>query len=1109
MSKFQHSKRLPCLKAREFLLIMKLTFLAIFLLGMQVSAKVYSQEGSLSFQKGEVRLGKAFNLIERKSNYRFFYNNRQVPVNALVMLSADKASINQVLNNILDGLGLHYRILDNKVVMITPSGEEVQAVRVTGTVRDSSGNPLVGVSVQIKGSNSGTVTDAGGRYEIEAPEEATLVFSYIGYETREMALEGKTSLDITLNVSTSGLNEVVVVGYGTQQKKDLTGSVERVDIHALADDPNPSLGTLLHGTVPGLNVGATTTAGSDPSISIRGQTTISGSNSPLIVLDGIIYRGSLIDIAPKDIASIDVLKDASAAAIYGSQASNGVILITTKEGKTAKPALSYNFSYSLQQITNKSMLPADSKGFLKRLADRYLTESRTGEDLLTPNPDWDPTTKFPDPSMLKGYQNGIDNNYWKLLTNKAPSIQNHNVTISGKGDMINYFASFGFTNQENVVKNDNYKRYNYRINLNMKVTDWLNIGTQSFLTVSDYSGVSPSLGSVVGTPSMVPYLDSAGNYILQPFSGQLNPFLQMDQSDLDKRYNLSGTFYGDVNIPFIPGLNYRLNFSENSINGKHYNYNSYAASFTGVGSKENSSLRSYTLDNIVSYRREFNAHSIYATFVYGVEKRQYESTTATSQGFNSDILGYNALQEGQADLQSASSSAWQETSLYTMGRLVYSYKDRYIVTGTIRRDGFSGFGEKNKFGVFPSVALAWRVSEEPFFKANPGVFEDLKLRLSYGTNGNRTIDRYQTLSRLQSSLADGYLYGDNGAAEQGQFISSLSNPDLKWETTNSFNAGVDFIILKNRLSGSVDAYVATTHDVLYNINIPQMNGFGSIPTNIGKLENSGQELKITGVPVESKSFRWDVTLNFSRNRNKIVSILGPDKNGVEQDIISSGLFIGKPLGTIYDFNIIGMWQLDDYNKGLIPDGFTYGTYKVEDVNDDGKYTAADDRKILGYTDPSYRLSISSDMTYKNWNLKFLINSVQGGKNYYYAQPGTSLPNPDNVHNSNSFDFDYWTPEHPDARYRQLGYYTVALGETFSPYVQRSFVRLQDLSVSYDLSTVEWVKRARINGLRVYVSGANLITLSDWDGWDPETGTGLVSTAYPLLRSYSVGVNVQF
>lgn len=982
-------------------------------------------------------------------------------------------------------------------------------IQVSGTVKESSGNPLIGVTVQIKGTTGGTTTDAQGHYKINAPGDATLVFSYVGYENSEVAVNNRATIDVTLLVANTGLNEVMVVGYGTQKKKDLTGSVERVDLGTLAEDPNPSLGTLLHGTVPGLNVGATTTAGSDPTISIRGQTTISGSNSPLIVLDGIIYRGSLIDIAPSDIASIDVLKDASAAAIYGSQASNGVILITTKEGTTSKPVISYSFSYSLQEITNKSMLPLDNKGFLQRLNDRYLTESRTGDDLLTPNPNWDPTTKFVDPSMLTGYQKGIDNNYWKLLTNKLPSIQNHNVTISGRSDIFNYFASFGFTNQENVVKNDDYKRYSYRINLNMKVTDWFKIGTQSFLTVSDYSGVAPSLGDVVGTPPMVPYLDSSGNYILQPFMGHLNPFLQMDQQDLDKRYTLSGTFYGDVDIPFIPGLNYRLNFSENAITGRDYNFNAYGASFTGVGSKENSYLHAYTLDNIVSYRREFNAHSIYATFVYGLEKREYESSTAGAQGFNSDILGYNSLQEGQADLQSASSSAWQETSLYMMGRLVYSYLDRYILTGTIRRDGFSGFGEKNKFGVFPSVALAWRVSEEPFFKENSHVFDDLKLRLSYGTNGNRTIDRYQTLSRLQSSIGDGYSYGDNGSAEQGQFISSLANSDLKWETTNSFNVGVDFSVLNNRLSGSIDAYVATTHDVLYDINIPEMNGFGSIPTNIGKLKNSGQEIKINGTPIESSAFRWDVTVNFSRNRNKIVSILGPDKNGVEQDIVSSKLFIGKPLGTIYDFNIIGMWQMDDYNKGIIPDGFTYGTYKVEDVNKDGKYTAADDRKILGYTDPSYQFSISSNMDYKNWNLKFLINSIQGGKNYYYGQPGSSLPNPDNVHNSNSFSFDYWTPENPGARYRQLGYYTVALGETFSPYVQRSFVRLQDVTISYNLSAIEFFKRAKINNLRIYLSGSNLITFSDWDGWDPETGTGLVSSAYPLLRNYTIGANIQF
>ncbi len=990
-------------------------------------------------------------------------------------------------------------------------GMFAQNITVKGTVVDSQNEPIIGANIIEKGTSNGTVTDYDGNFTLNISSNAVLRVSYIGYLEQEISTENKKTFNIVLIEDTKTLDELVVVGYGTQRKKDITGSVVRADMTALQESPNVSLGSALQGILPGLNVGAVTQAGTDPGISIRGRTSISGSNSPLIVLDGIIYRGQLVDLNFNDVESVDVLKDASATAIYGSQASNGVILITSKKGRvTEKPIISYSASYSMQEISNKDMLPEDGAGFIRKIGDRFLSESRTGTNFEKPNTSWDPASKFYGPEILKGYQNGIENNWWNLLTNKNPYIHNQSLSISGSSKSSSYFLSLGYVDQENVLINDDFKRYNFRVNLDTEITNWFKIGIQSFMTISDYSGVSPSISSVVGLPPQVPYIDDEGEYILQIYRAGLNPFYQMDQQDLRKRNNLFANIYADINIPFIKGLNYRLNFSQSLIDNKQFNFDSYAANFTGRSNKMNSSAYALTVDNILSYNRSFGKHSINGTFVYGLEERQYESTDAVAEQFDSNKLGYNSLQAGKSDLQSVNSSAWEESSLFQMLRLGYNYNDRYIFTGTVRRDGFSGFSPGNKFGTFPSASFAWRLSEESFMKESKSIIDDLKIRLAYGSNGNRTSGRYSTLSKISSSYDQGYLYGDGSVAELGQRISSLPNPNLKWETTNTLNFGADFVLFNNRLSGSVEYYTAKTKDLLYDINIPIMNGFGSIPMNIGKLNNIGQEISISGIPIVNNDFRWDVTVNFSRNRNKVVSILGLDKNGdgKEDDLISSKIFMDHPYGVVYDFNIIGMWQLEDYHNGKIPSGFTYGTYKVEDINEDGKYTAGDDRKILGYTDPSYRFSILNTLTYKDWQFKFFINSIQGGKDYYYGQPGSSLPNPDNIYGENRFNWDYWTPENSDARYKQLGYYTVALGETFSPYVQRSFVRLQNVSLAYNLPE-SLLKDIKINRIKVYLSGDNLLTFTDWDGWDPETGTGLSISAYPLLKSYSFGINIEF
>jgi TonB-linked SusC/RagA family outer membrane protein len=982
---------------------------------------------------------------------------------------------------------------------------------VTGTVTDANSEPVIGANVVEKGTTTnGIITDSDGKFSLNVPENAVLRVSYIGYVAQEIAVGNQTSLNITLVEDAQNLDEVVVIGYGTARKKDVTGSVVRADLSTLQESPSVSLGSKLQGTVPGLNVGAVTTAGADPSISIRGRTSISGSNSPLIVLDGIIYRGSLVDINSNDIETIDILKDASAAAIYGSQASNGVMLITSKTVKAmSKPVIEYSGSVAFQEATTDKMKPMNREGFLQLLADRYFADSRTGDDLLTPNPTWDPASRLSDPTSVNGFLNGTETDWWDMTTNKHPYIQTHNISVRGRSELSNYFMSIGLTDQDNLIVNDTYQRYNIRMNLDNKITNWLKVGAQTFFTLSDYSGISLSVGDAMGLPPVCASTDETGEYITNPYKSTLHPMLQLERDNVDKRYNFFGNFYVDVDIPFIKGLNYRLNFSQNLINNKSFNFNPYGSDLTGSGNKSNSSQYDWTADHILTYKRMFGKHDVNTTLVYGAEKRQYETTNASGQKYANPILGYNNLGAADASLQSISSEAWQESSLYAMLRLGYTFNGRYSFTGTLRRDGFSGFGQANKFALFPSAAAAWQIGEESFIKDNIKWIDNLKLRLSYGVNGNRTISRYQTLARMNS--ANEYLFGDGASAEKGLYISAMANNDLKWESTSTFNVALDFSVLSGRLFGSLEYYRSQTYDLLYSINIPRMNNnISSIPTNIGKLANRGQELSITGIPVKTKDFSWDITFNYSLNRNKVVSILGidADADGKEDDLISSKVFIGHSYGVCYDFEILGMWQVADYQAGIIPEGYTYGTYKIKDQDGDGKVTEANDRKILGYTDPSYRFSIQNAFRYRDFELKVFVNSIQGGNDYYYGQPGSSLANPDNIAQSNRFKWDYWTPENPDARYRQIGYVPAGLSESFSPYIQRSFIRLQNLTLSYRVPSA-FLKKMQINNLKVYVTGNNLFTISDWDGWDPETGTGLTTGDYPLLRNYSVGINFDF
>lgn len=994
------------------------------------------------------------------------------------------------------------------------------AQSITGKVTDEAGQPLPGVSITEKGTTKGTSSLNDGTFKITVGStNSVLVFSFVGYSPLEKTVGNQSNFNISLQPDNTALSEVVVVGYGTQKKKDLTGSIASADLVAFKESPNVSILQSLKGSLPGLTIGQTNRAGDEASINIRGTSTLNGNTAPLIIVDGLIFNGRLSDINPSDVASVDVLKDPSSKAVYGSQAANGVVLVTTKTGRAAtKPSITYSGSYAVSSPTvNAKLLRRDA--FLEKIRDINYLKAFTKESGYTViDPTWTFANSELFPVSLAGVNTTNDYDWYGELTQNA-LISNHSLSISGGSDKTNYFMSGGYTNEKGFIKNDDYARYTMRINLDTEVTKWLTLGANTSGSFTNFFKDAPDMNSIVGTNPLVLPRDDNGNYRINPIGDfNVNPFLAAENDRYEVQSRLVGNFYAIFKIPSVKGLSYRINFGHNLKYFKNYSASIYGAGQTGSAAKNDATSYEQTLDNILNYSKTFGKHNINATAVYGYNIADFNRTVASGTGFSDLNLSYNSLQ--QAEIQKISSEAWNESLLYQMGSVAYNYDGRYLVKATVRRDGFSGFSQNNKTGIFPSIGLGWVVSEESFFNV-PGI-DYLKIRGSYGENGNK-VGRYSSLARVASTDDSKYVFGDGGLTSIGRSVSSLANADLKWERTRGINVGLDFAILKNRIDGNIEYYNSNTNDLLWQQTLPQTSGFSNVFTNLGQINNSGVEFMLHGQPYKSKDFTWDLTFNFSRNRNKVVTILGEDKNqdGIEDDLIASGLFIGKPIGTIYDYKTAGIYQLADEKLA----GFQAGTYRIEDLNNDGKITPADDRQTLGNTEPAYQFGIQNTFSYKQFTLRAFINSVQGGKSSYlssnfpYGYNGT----PGNATNSNWFDFtDFWSPRNPNGIHPNPWVPTPAGGRE---YFQRNFVRLQDISLSYNL-TDKVAKKIGAANAKLFVSGKNVLTLTKWKGWDPETNTTLfpvggpangVSTAlgvtsinaFPVLKSYSFGVEITF
>jgi len=993
-------------------------------------------------------------------------------------------------------------------LMACPAMLSAQSV-VKGNVKDDAGEPVIGATVREVGTQNAAVTDFDGNFELRNVTKDAVSVSYVGYLSQTVQTKGKNFVEVTLQADQKLLDEVVVVGYGTMRKSDVTGAVSRANIQAFEKSANTNLMQSLQGTVPGLNVGQATSAGGTPELSIRGANTISGNTSVLIILDGIIYTGSLSSINPADIESIDVLKDASSTAVYGAQAANGVLLITSKKGAKGKAKVNFSSSYSIQTPTHKlhTMNRDEMLNFDNECLWQYSKTEASG--YTQQDPSFKLSERMPDAWMTDDQGNIIpgDYNWWDDFVRNG-SIWETKLNISGGSDAMSYLISVGNTQQKNYILNDDYKRNSVRVNLDIQPVKWLKAGIQAFGSFENRDGASPYLPFLVECSPLTKPYDENGDMIHYPaHDARENPYHNTLVDDYDRTNSFFANIYGEVHFP-LKGLTYRLNFGNNYRIGEHHYASEFAENSNGSAYKHHTTYYDYTLDNILNYANDFGKHSVGATLVYGASRRKNMYTAADAKLFPRMTLGYNSLE--LASTQTTNSDAWLETLLYQMARVNYAYDGRYLVTATVRRDGFSGFSSNNKSAVFPSVALGWVITNEKWF--NVPQLDYLKLRAGWGSSGNQT-SRYSSMARVNSSI--GYIFGDGVSGSMRQELASLANNDLKWERTSGFNFGLDFALFNSRLTGNIEFYTTKTKDLLYDVAIPSITGFTSIRSNVGEIGNKGLEITLNSRNIVTKEFEWSSMFNFSTNSNKINSLAGldTDGDGKEDDLTSSSLFIGEPLSAIYDYTIDGIWQVGDN----IPEGYHPGNYRIVDINEDGKIDE-NDRSIIGKADPSVRMGLLNTMKFKGFTLSFFLNAVLGGSKSYLGKNSYAELVNDNTLRHNRYTEQvekFWTPSNPGGIYALYN-----ANPAINPYryQNRSFLRLQDITLSYDLPK-KWMHAIRIEGINLYVSCKNLLTITGWNGWDPEPQksysdingqtryTGSCYENDPVMKSVTFGFNI--
>ncbi|BAV07811.1 TonB-linked outer membrane protein, SusC/RagA family [Filimonas lacunae] len=1130
------SRKLIAGKYPLFLLKMKLLFL-LLVLNLQVSAAAFSQV-KVSVELKKTTLGNAIKVLEQKTGYRFVYNNEVVPVNKIINLSVSNADITRVMELLLDKLPLTYKMVDEKMIVIVEkqdylfTPEAGQKVTVTGKVVDEQDQPLSGVTVVETGAGGGakTVTDAGGKFslEVSAPG-ATLSFSYVGFISKAVAAERGQDMVVKLAPENNKLNEVVVVGYGSQRSTSVTGSVAKVDAGDIAKLSTTSVDQQLAGRAAGVQVTVNSGSTNDaPRIRIRGINSINNGSSPLIVIDGVpVNTGDLggftatnplADINPNDIVSFDVLKDGAASAIYGSRAANGVILITTRHGARGNTKVNYDAYMGIANPVKKNKL-LNATQFVEITNEKYANNNESSPavmDASNTNTDWQ-----------------------SLVYNKNAFSHSHNVGVSGANEKTNFFFSANYLDQQGAIQRNTTSRYGVRANVDHQVNRFIKIGTNTSITRLKNVGVNNSSGlssvvinSLIALPNVSPY-DAAGvaGYNVSGDGKSLGAganlitiddaypnvlfSLNNDQYNIEKYRILSNAY---VELSLLPGLKFRSQgnvdleqaadfYSLDARHGDGYSYN-------GLVKNTSFSRTVYNLQNYFTYNQRYGKHGVTVTAGNEIQKNVAKSSMAGGQGFSSYFFQTKNLITGSYTTQLSGGTYAEGSFLSYFGRVNYDYAGKYLLAFTIRRDGLSALSQANRFGVFPGVSAGWRISDESFWKNNniDNVASSLKLRASYGKVGN-ALSGFPYLSTYGAAT-----YG----SENGLALTNLGNSSLSWETSKKLDVGFDAGFLHNRITVGFDWFKNDVDNLVMNVTYP--NSFGipdnTVARNIGAMQNNGFEVSVTADAIKKKDFNWNISANFTRVKNKVNTLY----NG--QSITSTSYVIkeGLPLYAMIGYRYAGVNKANGnplYYKGdgrliqgdIASQKYYYANSK-EDVTLTDVTTLTDaDKVVLGNPTPTWYGGLNNTFTYKNFSLETFIR-FSGGNSIDNSQRRTLLNQ--KFKNNGVEILDRWTPTHTDTDVPKLWYGK----ESFinlspsSRWVEKGdYVRLQNVTFAYALSkeTLTRFARGYVSSLRVYVQGQNLFTKTSFKGLDPDliSETGTSGNSIPVIRSFSVGVNVGF
>jgi len=997
-----------------------------------------------------------------------------------------------------------------------------QTIELSGKVVDNSGYEVPGVSILIKGTGLGTISDVEGNYVLsDVASDATLVYSFIGFATQEIQVEGRSIIDVTMFEEMMGLDEIVVVGYGVQKKSDVTGSMVSVSSDELNSMPIRDAVQGIQGRAAGVDVATSDRPGTMGSILIRGNRSLSASNSPLYVVDGIpLSAGGIEVVNPHDIESIDVLKDASATAIYGARGANGVVLVTTKKGADGKVSLNVNSSVTISQLHDRaSYMDAptyiDYRRNAYRTAGQYPDAPTLADDQRIFDSAGDPTAWA---NIEKGWAGGswdgskVPTTDWGSMVTRTGITHDHTISVSGGTDLVQAYGSFGYLNQEGTNKGQDFERFSTKFGVEIQATDWFKMGGNITGTWSsqNYGFAGSGSRSADGIyqaamgmyPHALPYTED-GDWIYLPgaYTNVVNP-VEEYKNVIDERKTLRALGNLFAEIKFIDGLKYRLNFGPDFKQYRQGIYRSGSSILQGTGTGVNYARAvptqniAYTLDNLLLYNKTFaNVHDVGVTLLQSASESRYEEYSMETNNMEWDEQKWYAFHLN--DLTRKGSNYNKTSMLSYMARVNYGYDNKYLLTASARWDGASQLAEGNKWDFFPSLALAWRLDQEDFIDAY--WLDQLKLRLGTGITGNSSVSAYSTqggLAHIFYPFGSGYQSGYYASDYLVKNPPAMANKDLGWEKTAQTNFGVDFSVYRGTLSGTVDFYTSKTTDLLMHMNILPLTGYSSTFANVGETSNKGLDITLSSKNISRKDFSWRTDFTFSTNKEKIVELA----NGAEDDI-DNLWFIGEPISVAYDYEKIGIWQIDDADEmaKFNANGHTYkaGDIKVRDVNGDYTIDANEDRVIVGQYSPKWTGGLTNTFNFKDFEFSFFMYARWG----FLMNGGAA----DMQGLYQSRDIDYWTPNNPTNAYPVADYNNGGQPEYYSSmnYQDGSFIKMRNISLGYNIPQ-NLAQRWGLERAKFYVQAMDpFLIYSKTDFMDGDLRSS-IST-----KSWVVGLNLAF